>query len=454
MKRYSTQVHDLPLASRSDGSSEQSDGKRIRRPSQSIENGVLLTLLHSQRGMTKAEIGRIARLPHPTVSTTLNRLKSDGEVFESPAGWSAHPDTFYVIGVSIDGRAEVREVGGGFDTSCDILGVLTDRSGNEIHLSPQPLGAGEIRVSTDTSYEDVRQAVCDVVKQLHERADQQGRTVAAVGVEMGGHIDARGRVIYSPNLNWFDKSLSSDIYRETGLPCIVENDANAFAWWQTFSSETPSRFAIVLLSESIGAALVERGRVLHGSSGGAGELGHLPLVGNDALCQCGRVGCLQTVAGYTAIRHAARQKGIRQADGSPPSVAWLVDEAEIGATEPREILEEAAHALAHGITAIECLLEPDRIFVASMDFERSSYFRQQLDLHVRGHLFPSLNPDNIEYVSMEPRNGALGAAWAAILADPRRVLAQGEKGKSRSVPRVREQLLAHMPDRGGPSNSG
>jgi predicted NBD/HSP70 family sugar kinase len=378
--------------------------------------------------MTKAEIARIARLPHPTVSTTLNRLKVAGEVFQSPAGWSAHPDTFYVIGISIDVRAEVREVGGGFDTSCDILGVLTDRSGNEIHLPLQSRGVDEVTVSSDTSYEHVRQGVCDVVKKLHKRADQQGLMVAAVGVEMGGHIDARGRVIYSPNLNWSDKLLSSDIERETGLPCTVENDANAFAWWQTFSSETPSRFAIVLLSESIGAALVERGRVLHGSSGGAGELGHLPLGRNDELCQCGRVGCLQTVAGATAIRHAARQRDIWQADGSPPTVAWLVDEAEIGATEPREILEEAAHALAHGITAIECLFDPDRIFVLSADFERSSYFRQQLDLHLRSHLFPSLNPDNIEYVSTEPRNGALGAAWAAILADPRRVPAQGEKG--------------------------
>src|ERR1700721_3130740 len=139
-------------------------------------------------------------------------------------------------------------------------------------------------------------------------------------------------------MNWVNKPIVSDIESRVGLPTVVENDANAFALFETLDPGRTTRFAVVLLSEGIGGAVVDKSRLLHGSTGGAGEIGHIPIAGEDGICQCGLVGCLQSIASYPAIRAAAER------DACPGEVRWVVREADLGATRPRAILDRAARA--------------------------------------------------------------------------------------------------------------
>jgi predicted NBD/HSP70 family sugar kinase len=403
---------------------ETTKGRTPRGGSADIEKAVLLALLHSGEPMTKAAIARTIRLSHPTVAGTLKRLMDAKEVSESDKKWSAHGDAFHVIGISVKSYSTERAEGGGFDLSWEILGIVTDRSGKivtdrdgkEVDLEWNP----QRPLDGDTSYEHVLNQICIVVEYLRTRALEQGKPVGALGIDIGGHVDAKsGEVLYSPNLNWFNKPLATDLQEATGLPTTVENDVNAFALWETFSPARHSRFAVVLVSEAIGGAIIERRRLLHGSTGGAGEIGHIPVAGQTAVCQCRRIGCVQSVASYVAIRReAAREEGLVP-EGTEHVIRWLVDEAEIGATKPRDILDNAAHALSHGIVALICLVEPDEILISSTAFASSPYFQSQLRGHVRDHLFPSLKTDNIQFISTDLHHGAAGAAWAAIIAEPR-----------------------------------
>jgi predicted NBD/HSP70 family sugar kinase len=405
-------------------------GTPRRKLAEVTENALLLALLREPEGMSAAELSRITQLSQPTVKKGLERLHFDRDVEKISKRWFAIPKRNHVIGISVRSRAERRAAGGGFDFSWSVCGLVTDRAGLPTGIQI-PTAEVEQRISDasdhvkwdyNTDYDYVCSRIVEMIRDLQGIAKSKSADVGAVGIQIGGHIDGRndpdgrptrGRIMFSPSLGWRNKPLGDDIFREVGIPTIVENDANAFALWESFDPSRPDRFAVVLLSESVGGAIVDRRRVLHGATGGAAEIGHLPIEGESSLCICGRSGCVATVAGYGAIRNAVIQKGL-----ATHSLRELVAEADSGATLPREILDRAAKALSHSIVALCCAVEPTEIIIASQAFERSAYFKSQLRAHTADRMFESFDI-SLRFVDADQRHAAAGAAWSAVIRNPR-----------------------------------
>jgi glucokinase len=104
---------------------------------------------------------------------------------------------------------------------------------------------------------------------------------------------------------WRDFPLRARLAAATGLPTVVDNDAKALAlgegWVGAAAGETD--YLAMVVSTGVGGGIVLDGRLLHGSAGNAGHIGHVVVEPDGSPCGCGANGCLEAEASGTGIRN-------------------------------------------------------------------------------------------------------------------------------------------------------
>jgi predicted NBD/HSP70 family sugar kinase len=199
---------------------------------------------------------------------------------------------------------------------------------------------------------------------IEEMVDSVGAAkseVLAVGVGLPAPVDsATGMVSASGVLRGWDWVPVAQVLGERmGVPVRVDNDANLGALAETRLGAAIGRRNIVYLRASygIGLGLVVDGRVVHGRSGLAGEMGHVSVDPDGVACRCGRRGCLETVAGAGALlaglqeRHghlALRDVVVRARDGDPDFAAAVA---------------RAGRRFGRQLAFVSTLLDPEMVVV-------------------------------------------------------------------------------------------
>ncbi|MBI2166732.1 MAG: ROK family protein [Candidatus Omnitrophica bacterium] len=139
-----------------------------------------------------------------------------------------------------------------------------------------------------------------------------GRTIQGVGVGVPGPMNPKtGRVERSPHLaGWEGFPLKSFLERKLKRPVWITNDANAAAVGEKAfgAGRGVKNFVYLTISTGIGGGMVLGGKLLIGSSFGAGEVGHTIVVPGGARCGCGHLGCLEAYASGTAIAGFVRSE--------------------------------------------------------------------------------------------------------------------------------------------------
>ncbi|MEO8226024.1 MAG: ROK family protein [Gemmatimonadota bacterium] len=139
-------------------------------------------------------------------------------------------------------------------------------------------------------------------------AAEPGAECLGVGVGAPGPLDThRGLVLLTPNLGWVNFPLRDRIEAGLARPAALDNDANCAVlgeWWM--GAARGSRHAIgVTIGTGIGGGLVLDGRLYHGISDCAGEIGHASIDSNGRRCKCGNYGCIEAYASGPAIARRA-----------------------------------------------------------------------------------------------------------------------------------------------------
>ncbi len=260
-----------------------------------------------------------------------------------------------------------------------------DIGGTTLSVGIVPLAGGRPRAPrvADTVDERGGEAVvgqvCAMVRAAVDevaRAEVSGAEVAGVGVAAPGSLDrARGVVLESHNLGWFGLPLRDRVQAATGLPAIVENDANCAAygeWWRGAGRGFRSVLGITL-GTGIGGGIVMDGQPFLGATGAAGEIGHMTVEFGGRRCTCGDRGCLEAYASGPGIARTAAEGLGGGARSSLPELvegdlgritAATVHEAAVGGDAyATAVLARAARMLAAGIAGAVNLLGPDAVVV-------------------------------------------------------------------------------------------
>ncbi|WP_199740260.1 ROK family transcriptional regulator [Saccharopolyspora rhizosphaerae] len=187
--------------------------------------------------------------------------------------------------------------------------------------------------------------------------------LAGIAVAVPGLVDAEtGCVRYAPNLEWRSVPIAEALRARLGsdAPIVVDNEANLSALAELHAMSQPAADLVYLTGEvGVGAGLITGGRLLRGSGGFSGEIGHIPVDLDGQPCGCGQRGCLETKIGLPAVlRTAAPDLVDREADPQDQAHA-LRQRAEDGAPEAVAGFDEVGRWLGIGVSVLVNLLNPD-----------------------------------------------------------------------------------------------
>ncbi|WJV51097.1 ROK family transcriptional regulator [Streptomyces flavofungini] len=255
--------------------------------------------------------------------------------------------------------------------------------------------------------------LASLVREVIRTAEQEGLRPAGLAVAVPGLVARDTRtVVRAPNLDWHDTDIGALL--PTELPLSVDNEANFGALAELWLGATaPADFLHVSAEIGIGAALVVEGRLLRGSRGFAGELGHVPVWPEGPTCACGGRGCLEQYAGEEALLRAA---GL--ASGADRMEA-LAERAHTGDMKARAALRDAGAALGIALTGAVNLLDPRAVVLGGALSRLAPWLLPSLE----GELGRRTTGPGCEVVvsgvgSDGPLLGAAHAVVRAVLDDP------------------------------------
>jgi predicted NBD/HSP70 family sugar kinase len=318
-----------------------------------INDRAALDLLLEHGSLTRSQLGELTGLSKPTASQLLARLELAGLVILSGSSegrpgpkaqiYEVNPEIAYVAALDV--------------TPTRILSAVADITGRTI---------GEFELLTPRrSGEDTVSRVLKAVDGAVEEAGIDRARLHRLVVGTPGAFDPSTRQLrYARHLpGWHDSRLLSALADAVGVPLEVDNDVNlaAVAEQQAGRARGVPNFVLLWADEGLGAAVVINHKLHRGATGGAGEVGFLPLPGTPLVRHVGRnnAGGFQELAGGKPVLDLAREHGFR---AGTPEAAVSRALATPGAGD--ELLDTLAHRFALGLAAIVSVLDPELVVLA------------------------------------------------------------------------------------------
>ncbi|MFI6681595.1 ROK family protein [Kribbella sp. NPDC050470] len=198
-------------------------------------------------------------------------------------------------------------------------------------------------------------------------------------------------------------------------PAIVDNNTRLAALAEAISGDDPVEDLIyVRLGDGVGGGLVVGGRLVTGSDGLAGELGHVTVQPDGRQCRCGKLGCLETVASVPAILAACRAGGV---------LVDNLDDLQAAAAHPSPVVEQVLRTAAAAVGRVAgrsaMALNPARIVIGGGITRVAPVIVQQVTAAVADELFPSgVTPPSVRAAELAEEAGAVGALAALFHNSP------------------------------------
>ncbi|MEO5936965.1 MAG: ROK family protein [Terriglobales bacterium] len=298
-------------------------------------------------------------------------------------------------------------------------------------------------ITTETAVARGRESVidemCTAIEELSARHGRKQHAIAGIGIGVPGIIDMeQGMVRESPNLpGWHDFPVREAIEKRLGTHVVLENDANAAAfgekWMGAGQDSGFEDLCMVTLGTGVGGGLVLNGRIHHGMTGMAAELGHTTIYPDGQQCKCGNRGCLEEYASATAVKRMALEA---VGEGRAPELGRAMSETtEITAhqvyqlalrgDEPaRQIFEQVGTALGIALAAwINALNLPMYVIGGGVSGAWDAFAPAMMnEVRSRSFVFKATNSDEgsrkktiITRAVLGGDAGLLGAARLAML---------------------------------------
>jgi len=315
----------------------------------------VIRALRDEGLISRADIARRTGLSRSTVSSLVADLQADGLVVERPEPGSAYG--------AQGGRPPILL---SFDASAGAaVGVDFGHSHLRVavaDLSSQVMAERHQAIDVDRAADNALDAAAAMVEQVLADAGLEQDRVIAIGMGLPGPVDAVTGVVGSTVIlpGWAGMRPAAELERRVGIHVDVDNDANLGALAEiAFGAARGARDVIYIkVASGIGAGIVIGGNLQRGSTGVAGELGHVLADPDGRVCRCGNRGCLETVAAAPALTDLLRAS--RPGEITTRTMIALAQEGDLGA---RRVLDDAGRAIGRALAVLVNTLNPERIVV-------------------------------------------------------------------------------------------
>ena len=217
---------------------------------------------------------------------------------------------------------------------------------------------------------DIASAIAKQIDQYHITIDD----LDGVGVGVPGPVLGDGVVSMCVNLGWGRVDVRKELASLLGgVPVEVGNDANVAALGEQWNGggKGHDNVVMVTLGTGVGGGIILGGKIVAGSNGAAGEIGHMKVRDKEtAVCGCGKKGCLEQYASATGVVRLAKL-GLSKASAEESALKNLeeitakdvFDYAKSGDEYSLSVVDEVGKMLGEAIAHITCVVDPDVVVI-------------------------------------------------------------------------------------------
>ena len=228
----------------------------------------------------------------------------------------------------------------------------------------------EIPTRTENKGENI---LPDVAKAIQDKMAEKGiekADVEGVGIGIPGPINSKGEAACAVNLYWGFTPVAQILHDLTGLKACAGNDANVAALGEAWKGAAAGSDNVIMvtLGTGVGGGIIVDGKIVAGTHGAGGEIGHVLVVRGEAeKCNCGNHGCLEQYASATGVtrlanRRLAKDDAPSVLRGGEISAKTVFDAVKAGDRVAIEIAEQFGEYLGKGLAAVASVVDP-QIFV-------------------------------------------------------------------------------------------
>lgn len=304
-----------------------------------------------------------------------------------------------------------------------VAGALPEDGSDVIALRSEPTRADQgAEAVIDRIVRIIDTVIAETIAQTGTRRDQ----FVGIGVGAPGPLDRkRGIVVTTPNLGWTNFPLRDVIADRTGIPVRIDNDANCATlgeWWLG-AARGANNVVGMTIGTGIGGGLILNGRLYHGSSDVAGEIGHTTIDVTGRRCKCGNYGCLEAYASGPSIAERAREAVaslddsllVTMVDGQLErlTAAIVYEAAKRGDETALDVVRETARFLGAGLANLLNIFNPDVVVIAGGVTQAGDPLFDPLRREVRKRAFrPAVEAVRIVPGELPGSAGVVGAVAA------------------------------------------
>lgn len=266
---------------------------------------------------------------------------------------------------------------------------------------------------------DSFKTMCRIVKEQVAAQGIAWDNVLSVGVSLSGRVNPEEGFSLTYSVS-DDLPLNALFQKELNVPVSIENDSRAMTFGEYLAGGhlDEKNMLFINLSWGLGMGMILDGKLYYGQSGFSGEFGHFPLLNNDKICRCGKVGCLETGASGTALYHLIKSE-LEQGRTSSLSKKFnagekIVLDDILQAIVEEDVLaidgiEQIGETLGKGIAGLINIFNPGLVVIGGRLIVGRDYLMLPIKTAVNKHSLKRVSSDTkIVFSSLERKAASIG----------------------------------------------
>ena len=270
--------------------------------------------------------------------------------------------------------------------------------------------------------------ISDIAATIQSKCQEKGINmdeVEGVGVGVPGPVDNNGLVKVAVNLGWSNRDVKSELQALVNLPVAVGNDANVAALGELWlGAAAGAKDAIMFtLGTGVGGGVIVDSKVVAGVHGAGGEIGHISVVLEDGnQCNCGKKGCLETVASATGI--------VRETEKYLAACDEASSLRELAKIEAKDVFDAAKAGDAVGVKMVNQLgryiglaaanlavtTDPQKIIIGGGVSKAGDILIDTIEKHYKEFAFATVRDTQFVLAELGNDAGIVGSAYLAKMA--------------------------------------
>lgn len=356
-----------------------------------------------------ADLSRELDTSIPTTTKLVGELVEDGLLMDMgkvgtnggrrPSIFGLNPAAGYFVGV---------------DIRSDFINIaVTDFKGTLIDFHER---LEYIAQNSEKSF----RAICRNIKTVLEESGIDTNKILAYGFNLAGRVNNETGYCFSYFIGE-DKPIATVLEDELGKPVFIDNDSRSMTYGEYICGVANGEKNMLFLNITwgLGMGIIVDGRLSYGKSGFSGEIGHFPLLNNNQICQCGKMGCLETGASGSAVHRifleklkAGRTSMLSEKfnKGEEIHVEEIVSAVKEEDVLAIEVIEEIGMTLGRAVAGLINLFNPELIVVGGIIADTKEYLLLPMKSAIQKHSLNIINSDTtIKFSKLGKKAGSVGS---------------------------------------------